>query len=108
MIALTPSALLDVLLKVGLGLWVVSAVSFVWLRRLVRTRHPDAWQRHGTPLLAPILDRRRWSRESSRFWWSGYRDLGDAGVNRAMTLCRVGFMGVVLAAIAIFGLQIAY
>lgn len=107
MIALTPPALHDVLLSAGLVLWVVSTASFVWLRRLVRTRHPDAWERHGTPLLVPILDRRRWSRESSRFWWSGYRDLGDAGVNRAMMLCRVGFAGVLLAAIAMLGLQIA-
>lgn len=105
---MNPRAVHDALVAAGVCLWLLSAGSFLFLRWRLRTHHRDAWQRYGTPLFVPILDRRRWSRESSRFWWSEHRELGDTRLNRAMTLCRIGFAGVVLTAIALLALQFAY
>ena len=94
------------LVLLGVILWLVSVGFFVRLRRLIRSRHPVAWAEHGTPLFAPILDRRRWSRESTRFWWSGYRDLGDPDVDRAMWICRVSFVAMLLVALAVLLVEV--
>ena len=94
---------------VGLGvlLWLVTVGSFVRLRWLIRERYPATWAEHGTPLFVPILDRRRWSRESTRFWLTGYRELGDPDIDQAMRICRVSFAAVLLIALAMLLLEFA-
>lgn len=91
----------DAAVGLGVTLWLVAVGFFVRLRWLIRERHPAAWAEHGTPLFVPILDPRRWSRESTAFWWSGYRKLGDPDVDRSMWICRVSFALMVLIAMIV-------
>ena len=91
----------DALVGLGLLLWLVTVLAWVRLRRLIRTRYPAAWTAYGTPLFVPILDRRRWSPAASRFWWSGYHELGDRQVDRAMRVCGVAFVGMVTVVVAL-------
>jgi hypothetical protein len=94
-------SLSDAAVGLGVILWLVAGGFFVRLRWLIRERYPATWAEHGTPLFVPILDPRRWLRESSRFWWSGYRDLGDLDIDQTMWICRVSFASVLLIALVV-------
>jgi hypothetical protein len=91
----------DAAVGLGVVLWVVAVGFFVRLRWLIRRRYPAVWAKHGTPLFVPILDPRRWSRESSQFWWSRYRELSDPDIDQAMWICRVSFASMLLIALAV-------
>lgn len=94
-------SLSDAAVGLGVTLWLVAVGFFVRLRWLLRKRYPTTWAKHGTPLFVPILDRRRWSHESTRFWLTGYRELSDPDVDQAMWVCRVSFAAVLLIALAL-------
>jgi cobalamin biosynthesis protein CobD/CbiB len=94
-------SLSDAAVGLGVILWLVAVAFFVRLRWLIRKRHPAAWVEHGTPLFVPILDPRRWSRDSTEFWWSGYRDLDDSDIDQAMWICRVSFALLLLIVLAV-------
>lgn len=91
----------DAAVSLGLIAWFVSVGFLMRLRWLIRSRYPATWAEHGTPLFVPILDRRRWSRESTRFWWSGYRELDDPDIDQAMWICRFSFASLLLIAVAL-------
>lgn len=91
----------DVAVSLGVILWLVAVGFFVRLRWLIRKRYPAVWAEHGTPLFVPILDGRRWSRDSTEFWWSGYRELDDSDIDQAMWICRVSFALLLLIVLAL-------